>query len=136
MKEELRWIYPQLPETFGRRGANALLEYEPERAGLDRILAELDQKGTLVIAKIALGRTPAAYRKIAAELPPDDGPLWGEPPPLPPRRRVLSRTYSYTRAGHNALPARCLPLPPSRMPLPSVPTHWSPLPAHSTDCTA
>ena len=58
MKEELRRIYPQLPETFGRSGVNALLGYEPERAGLYRILAELDQKGTLVIAK--------------ADLPPDD----------------------------------------------------------------
>ena len=54
----MKEIYPQLPETFGRSGVNALLGYEPKRAGLYLILAELDKKGTLVIAK--------------ADLPPDD----------------------------------------------------------------
>ena len=72
VEEELRRIYPQLPETFGRRDINALLGYEPERAGLYRILAELSTKGALVIVKPALGRTPAVYRKIAADFPPGD----------------------------------------------------------------
>ena len=69
VREELLRIYPQLPETFGRSDINALLGYEPERAGLYRILAELSAKGVLVIVKAALGRTPAIYRKVAAELP-------------------------------------------------------------------
>jgi len=72
VKEELRRIYTQLPETFGRADIHALLGYEPERAGLYRSLAEMSSKGALVIVKPALGRTPAVYRKIAAELPPDD----------------------------------------------------------------
>jgi hypothetical protein len=72
VKEELQRIYPQLPETFGRSDINALLGYEPERAGLYRILAELSTKGALVIVKPALGRTPAVYRKIAADFPPGD----------------------------------------------------------------
>jgi hypothetical protein len=72
VKEELRRIYPQLPETFGRADIHALLGYEPERAGLYRSLAEMSSKGTLAVVRVALGRTPAVYRKIAAELPPDD----------------------------------------------------------------
>ncbi len=72
VKEELRRIYPQLPETFGRADIHALLGYEAERASLYRTLAELSKKGTLVIVKHAVGRTPAVYRKLAAELPPGD----------------------------------------------------------------
>jgi hypothetical protein len=71
VNDELRRIYPQLPETFGRTDINALLGYEPERAGLYRTLAELSKKGVLVIVKVALGRTPAIYRKVATELPAD-----------------------------------------------------------------
>jgi hypothetical protein len=69
VKEELRRIYPQLPETFGRADIHALLGYEPERAGLYRALQELSTKGGLALVRASLGRTPALYRKIAAELP-------------------------------------------------------------------
>lgn len=72
VKEELWRIYPQLPETFGRADIHAVLGYEPERASLYRVLGELSAKGTLAIIKHAVGRTPAVYRKIAAELPTDD----------------------------------------------------------------
>jgi hypothetical protein len=72
VNEELRRIYPQLPETFGRTDIHALLGYEPERASLYRVLGKLSAKGTLAIVQVALGRTPAVYRKLAAELPPDD----------------------------------------------------------------
>ncbi|HEY0552837.1 MAG TPA: hypothetical protein VGG20_01120, partial [Thermoanaerobaculia bacterium] len=72
VKEELLRIYPQLPETFGRADIHALLGYEAERASLYRTLSELSKKGTLVIVKHAVGRTPAVYRKLAAELPPGD----------------------------------------------------------------
>ncbi len=71
VEQELRRIYRQLPETFGRNDIHALLGYQPERGALYRILAELSTQGDLVIERAALGRTPAIYRKIAADLAPD-----------------------------------------------------------------
>ena len=70
MEQELRRIYRQLPETFGRSDIHALLGYEPDRGALYRILADLSKKGVLVLHKVSLGRRPAAYRKVAADLPP------------------------------------------------------------------
>jgi hypothetical protein len=69
VKEELRRIYPRLPETFGRADIHTLLGYEPERAGLYRALQDLSTTGALTLVRVSLGRTPALYRKIAAELP-------------------------------------------------------------------
>jgi hypothetical protein len=68
--EELRGIYRQLPETFGRSDIHALLGYKPDRGALYRILAALSTKGIIVIETVSLGRSPAVYRKIAADLPP------------------------------------------------------------------
>jgi hypothetical protein len=71
VEQELRRIYRQLPETFGRSDIHALLGYQPDRGALYRILAELSNQGDLVIERGAVGRTPAVYRKIAADLAPD-----------------------------------------------------------------
>jgi hypothetical protein len=70
VEQELRRIYGQLPETFGRSDIHALLGYEPDRGALYRILADLSTQGVLVIQKVSLGRRPAVYRKIVADLPP------------------------------------------------------------------
>jgi len=70
--EEVRRIYPQLPEIFGRSDITALLGYTPERGSLYRLLASLSSKGSIFIESYTQGRTPAVYRKIAAELPSDD----------------------------------------------------------------
>jgi hypothetical protein len=70
VEQELRRIYRQLPETFGRSDIHALLGYQPDRGALYRILAELSSQGALVIQEVSLGRRPATYRKIAADLPP------------------------------------------------------------------
>jgi hypothetical protein len=67
---ELRGIYRQLPETFGRSDIHALLGYEPDRGALYRILAALSRQGIVHIDEVSLGRRPATYRKLAPDLPP------------------------------------------------------------------
>jgi hypothetical protein len=69
--EDFRGIYGQLPEAFGRNDIHALLGYEPDRGALYRILAALSTKKVILIETFSVGRRPAAYRKLAADLPPD-----------------------------------------------------------------
>ncbi|HEX4498792.1 MAG TPA: hypothetical protein VIE43_24145 [Thermoanaerobaculia bacterium] len=68
---DFRRIYRQLPETFGRNDIHALLGYEPDRGALYRILAALSTRKVIFIETVSLGRRPAVYRKLAADLPPD-----------------------------------------------------------------
>jgi hypothetical protein len=49
-----------------------LLGYTPERGALYRLLGSLSGKKLISIQSYTQGRTPAVYRKIAAELPADD----------------------------------------------------------------
>jgi hypothetical protein len=67
---DFRRIYRQLPETFGRNDIHALLGYEPDRGALYRILAALSTRKVIFIETVSLGRRPAVYRKLAADLPP------------------------------------------------------------------
>jgi hypothetical protein len=83
VEQELRRIYRQLPETFGRSDIHTLLGYEPDRGALYRILADLSTKGVLVIQEVSLGRRPAAYRKVAADLPPASPPKTSPGSPAP-----------------------------------------------------
>ena len=69
--EDFRRIYRQLPESFGRNDIHALLGYEPDRGALYRILAALSTNKVILIEEVSLGRRPAVYRKLAADLPPN-----------------------------------------------------------------
>jgi hypothetical protein len=69
-RTELRGVYRQLPETFDRSDIHALLGYETDRGALYRILADLSRQGIVLIEKVSLGRRPATYRKLVANLPP------------------------------------------------------------------
>jgi hypothetical protein len=73
IQEDVRAIFPRLPERFTRRDVCQLLGYEPGRAALYRYLRDLVAKGVTRVEESGDGRRATVYRKISADGSPAPG---------------------------------------------------------------
>ena len=73
LEDEVRAVFPRLPEEFTRRDVCEALGFEPDRGSLFRILRELVWEGSAHIESTGAGQTPTVYRKTKAPEAPAPG---------------------------------------------------------------
>lgn len=64
--EDVRTALTQMPDVFDRKDLLRVLDYEPERSSLHRVLAGLIREGALILNSQGTGKIPAKYRKTGS----------------------------------------------------------------------